>query len=309
MWYFARDGQMVGPMEKRELIDRAGRAEFGPDDLVWHPDFGAAWRPARTVEGLLFAAPPAAPGPSVPVVVGTGGSTHNRDITRRAREALRGRWGIAVGFTILLQMLVFAVVMVMVLVNTVLPLAGSLLQVAIVMPLSVGGLIFYLALSRGREISLGQMFGGFRSWWQVVGANLMMVVLFIGWALAVLLPFGIVAVALAVSNHLKRGEGAAVVLLGAAWLVYVLTVIVLSYRYAMTFFAIADDPACGPVEAIRRSVHLMRGAKWKLFRLSWRFFGWALLCSLTCGIGILWLAPYMAVSMAGFYDDLKRPEP
>ncbi len=308
MWYFARNGQTTGPIEKRELIDRAARAEFGPDDLVWHPDFGAAWRPARSVEGLFFPAPPAAPGPAASVVVGTGGMTHNRDITRRAREALRGRWGLAIGFTILFQMLVFAVVMVSVLLNAALPLAGSLLQLAVVMPLSIGSIIFYLALSRGREASLGQMFGGFRSWWPAVGANLMMVVLVIGWLLAALLPFGIVAVALGVTNHLRPGSAAFAALLGSASLVYALTVIVLSFRYAMTFFAIADDPACGPVEAIRRSVRLMRGAKWKLFRLSWRFFGWALLCTLTCGIGVLWLVPYMAVSIAAFYDDLKPPE-
>ena len=43
---------------------------------------------------------------------------------------------------------------------------------------------------------------------------------------------------------------------------------------------------------------------WKLFCLHWRFFGWALLCVLTLGIGFLWLGPYIAMSTAKFYDDL-----
>ena len=307
MWHFARNGKTVGPIEKYELVDRAARGEFGPDDLVWHPDFGTEWRPARTVDGL-FPATAAVTVPDLPVVGGTGGLTPNRDITRRAREVLGGRWGLAVGFTLLFQMLAFAIAMVAGLLNAVLPLAGALVQIAVLAPLSVGGLAFYLTLSRGGPASLGQMFSGFRSWWPAVGANLMMVVLILGWILAVMLPFGIVAAVLKITHNLRSGAPLTVALAGAAMVVYVATILVLSFRYAMTFFAIADDPACGPVEAIRRSVRLMRGSKWKLFRFYWRFFGWALLCVLTCGIGALWLAPYAAVSMAAFYDDLKRPE-
>lgn len=307
MWHFARDGKTVGPLEKYEMVDRAARGEFGPDDLVWHPDFGTEWRRARTVGGL-FPATAAVTVPDLPVVGGTGGLTPNRDITRRAREVLGGRWGLAVGFTLLFQMLMVAIAMVASLFNLFLPMSSVVVQLAVAAPLSVGGLAFYLTLSRGGPASLGQMFSGFRSWWPAVGANLMMMVLIIGWILAVLLPFGIAAVVLKITNNLKPDTWLTLALMGAAGFVYATTIIVLSFRYAMTFFAIADDPACGPVEAIRRSIRLMRGSKWKLFRFYWRFFGWSLLCVLTCGIGFLWLAPYAAVSMAAFYDDLKRPE-
>jgi uncharacterized membrane protein len=50
----------------------------------------------------------------------------------------------------------------------------------------------------------------------------------------------------------------------------------------------------------------MKGNKWKYFCLQWRFFGWALLCVLTLGIGFLWLQPYMMTSSARFYEDLKQ---
>jgi hypothetical protein len=33
--------------------------------------------------------------------------------------------------------------------------------------------------------------------------------------------------------------------------------------------------------------------------------GWALLSVLSLGIGLLWLMPYMTVSFAKFYDDIK----
>ncbi len=50
---------------------------------------------------------------------------------------------------------------------------------------------------------------------------------------------------------------------------------------------------------------MMNGYKWKLFGLYLRFFGWALLCILTLCIGFLWLAPWVHVTTAHFYDDIK----
>ena len=62
------------------------------------------------------------------------------------------------------------------------------------------------------------------------------------------------------------------------------------------------------VELIDRSMQMMDGFKWKKFCLGWRFFGWILLAILTCGIGMLWLTPYMAAANAHFYDDLRRAD-
>jgi uncharacterized membrane protein len=50
---------------------------------------------------------------------------------------------------------------------------------------------------------------------------------------------------------------------------------------------------------------MMYGFKWKYFCLALRFLGWAILCLFTLGIGFLWLIPYMQVSFANFYDDVK----
>ena len=57
-WHYARNGTRFGPLPRAELAALATRGEVGPDDLVWHPDFGPEWRPARTVDGLKFSTPP-----------------------------------------------------------------------------------------------------------------------------------------------------------------------------------------------------------------------------------------------------------
>ena len=50
----------------------------------------------------------------------------------------------------------------------------------------------------------------------------------------------------------------------------------------------------------------MKGKRWKMFCLGCRFIGWALLCVLTLGIGLLWLVPYVNTSIAAFYEDAVR---
>ena len=49
---------------------------------------------------------------------------------------------------------------------------------------------------------------------------------------------------------------------------------------------------------------MMHGNKGRFFYLQISFFGLALLCILTLGIGMLWLYPYMMTTEAFFYLDL-----
>jgi uncharacterized membrane protein len=73
----------------------------------------------------------------------------------------------------------------------------------------------------------------------------------------------------------------------------------------MTFYILADDPLLKPQEVLQKSKAMMDGYKLELFYLWLRFFLLALLCILTLGIGFLWLIPYVHVTMAKFYDDIK----
>ena len=49
----------------------------------------------------------------------------------------------------------------------------------------------------------------------------------------------------------------------------------------------------------------MHGRKIDLFVLGVTFIGWHIVCNITCGIGYLWLVPYMAATEAAFYDAAK----
>jgi len=84
--------------------------------------------------------------------------------------------------------------------------------------------------------------------------------------------------------------------------------LIASLRYAMAPFIMAENPDMTALEAINASKELMEGHKMELFLLGLSFFGWALLCILTLGIGSLWLNPYINAAHAAFYRHISRPQ-
>jgi uncharacterized membrane protein len=48
----------------------------------------------------------------------------------------------------------------------------------------------------------------------------------------------------------------------------------------------------------------MQGHRWRLFVLCLSFFWWFLLVTVTAGIALIYVGPYMSATLAGFYQDL-----
>lgn len=82
--------------------------------------------------------------------------------------------------------------------------------------------------------------------------------------------------------------------------------IILGLGLSMTFFIMADDRNISGIDALQASWNMMNGHKMELFCLILRFIGWILLCILTCGIGYLWLEPYMSLAQLNFYRQLRN---
>jgi uncharacterized membrane protein len=150
------------------------------------------------------------------------------------------------------------------------PKIGAIISLLISGAMNIGFNTFILSLSRKEGANISQVFDGFKKFGVGLGAYLLQLVFVILWMLLLIIP-GLIA----------------------------------AYSYAMTFYVLADNETMGPLDAIRKSKEMMRGNKWKLLCLTFRFFGWGLLCILSLGIGFLWLVPYMSVSIAQFYDDIK----
>lgn len=87
-------------------------------------------------------------------------------------------------------------------------------------------------------------------------------------------------------------------------LLFIVPGIIKSYSYALVYYIKADHPEYGWRECLDESERLMRGNRLRLFKLQLGFIGWIIVGSLCCGIGTLWVNPYIQASVAVFYDEL-----
>ena len=91
-------------------------------------------------------------------------------------------------------------------------------------------------------------------------------------------------------------------------LLFIIPGIIANYSYAMTGYILAEHPELTASEAIEQSKEMMSGNRFRLFCLQFSFIGWSILCSFTLGIGNLWLRPYKQAATAAFYREISGTE-
>lgn len=91
------------------------------------------------------------------------------------------------------------------------------------------------------------------------------------------------------------------------WGLLIVPGVIKSYSYSMVPYLIGEYPELTPRKALALSQQMTHGYKWQLFMLDLSFFGWLMLSAITGGIvGILYVYPYMGVTHAGVYHQLKE---
>ena len=225
---------------------------------------------------------------TVPSLGSAVGGSGNKELMAAARMALSGNWGMAILGYVLYFLLITSFFVFVVSASVFVGVTSStssddflgrvgfinpvfsLIQFLLSGAITVGFVGFFLGIAQDGEAQLDRLFIGFRRFWKSLGVYFFSSLFIVLWSLLLIIP-GIIA----------------------------------AFRYAMVYFVIADDADCGAWEALGRSRDMMKGNKWKFFCLNLRFIGWALLASLSCGIGYLWLVPYMQTSFAKFYEDVS----
>lgn len=194
----------------------------------------------------------------------------NKELRQQAREALKGKWGIAVG--------TYAVYLFFLIISGVISesaeggtsISLEILRLILGGPFSLGFAIFSLSLARGQEARFSQIFEGFNRFGIALGTYLLMILLIILWALLLIIP-GIIA----------------------------------AISYSQTFYILADNKSIGAMEAIDASKKMMDGNKEQYFALLLWFVLLMILSVFTLGIALFWILPYMSVTFAKFYEDVK----
>ena len=89
---------------------------------------------------------------------------------------------------------------------------------------------------------------------------------------------------------------------------FIIPGIIKYFEYSIIPYILADDPEISSKDAFKKANQMMKGNKWRLFKLDFSFIGWYLLCVLTLGIGTFFLIPYTCAATAEFYVELKNKE-
>ena len=90
------------------------------------------------------------------------------------------------------------------------------------------------------------------------------------------------------------------------FLLFIIPGIIIAISLSQVYYIILDNPEIDIMSALRKSRSMMKGHKAEYFVLQLSFLGWCILGILTCGILFLWLVPYMSVTFANFYNNLKQ---
>ena len=157
------------------------------------------------------------------------------------------------------------------------------------MVMSVGLACYALNLARKKPASVGDLFEGFSFAGRSIGMTLLVAVYTFLWTLLGAVGVGIITVVAMLFSESVPALTA--ILIVIAYLALVVFMVIVTLRYAMASFALAEYPDGGASAAIRRSVQMMKGHKGKFFVLELSFIGWGLLCALivlaVMGVGVL----------------------
>lgn len=194
-------------------------------------------------------------------------------IRQDAKARLKGNWTTSVMVVLIYFLLSLAIEGLSTCLPYGLGLAMSILAIVIAGPLAYGIRSIFLNLNRGKKPVIEDMFCGFssKSRASIITAGISIYVYTFLWSLLLIVP-GIIA----------------------------------NYSYSMTYYILLDNPYMSANDAIAKSKEMMNGRKKDLFFLDLTFIGWILLGIISCGIGFLWICPYMETARARFYEAIAN---
>lgn len=229
-----------------------------------------------------------------------------QDFRRRAREALKGHWFIAVIAGFIASLLggltgtsgtfstsssssggdtvdpdfgitgsfdidpeILSIIMVVIGVISVIVVVFSFVYMIIGGAVSIGYASFNLDLIDEKDARVGSLFDHFDEWKKAFVARILQSIYIALWSLLFIIP-GIMA----------------------------------SFSYVMVSYVMAENPELSAREALKESRRIMKGNRWRFFCMTFSFIGWNLLVVLTLGIASLWVVPYEQAAIAAFYRDI-----
>lgn len=261
----------------------------------------------------------------------------NKQIMKEARTALRGNWGKAAAFTAGMSIFLIALALIFdvnhfitlpteeeITVNGFtyygfkvflaffgLAIAFAVINWTVSYAVYIGSCSVYLDFVKTGKFNWKLVKNGFKKIWRntlsCFVANALMgiaIAVIIGITVGAATFFGIFA-----SIASENKEASNLVIMVVLCVVWTAAITAILYKWLPTatllLYKLASDNDIKAIAAIKKTFHEVSPNNWKFWCLSFRFTGWFLLCIVTLGIALLWIAPYIAATVAIFYREIS----
>ena len=189
-----------------------------------------------------------------------------KQLKAQAKEQIKGKLGVLIAVTLVIGAITAAATFFAGLI----PGVGMVVSLIVTPAFALSTVRIYLMVVRGGTPEVKDAFTGFDDFFSAFKATLLVGLYTFLWSLLFIVP-GIIK----------------------------------SYSYSMSLFVLAENKGKSARECIAESKAMMEGHKMELFVLDLSFIGWYLLCSLTCGLATLYVAPLLNATHANVYETIK----
>ena len=228
-----------------------------------------------------------------------------------AKEQLFGKYGTAIGASLLISLIMTSMVFALEIFNTV--ITGGVFtapQLIIYYLISFiislfGGILasgeafFFLKITCRQPVSVSDIFYGFKVYPDKA--------LFIQFVLSLVSSVCQIPMMIFYALYFRNPQNAVYMLFMSVFAVAGTAVmVVINLMLSQAFYLLQDFPQYTAKEVLNMSCQIMKGHKGRLFYISVSFLPLYFLGLFSCCIALLWITPYVNTVMANFYMDLMR---
>ena len=218
-------------------------------------------------------------------------TTPNIKLMSNAWDKLSGKWGTAIAG--------FLVYFLTIIIISIIPKIGNFITLIVGGPFAFGVAAFFLRLARDQESDINLIFSGFRNKFsQSLSAYLMVLVYVFPWTLLCVLP-GTISYVL----HVEYWG-----YIAFAGIPFIIPAIIVSLNYSQVYYILSDNDTLPTMDLLRKSKAMMFGHRLKYIGIGLLFGLFIILSAATLFIGLIWLLPWMQLTLAFFYEDIREKE-
>lgn len=211
------------------------------------------------------------------------------DYRKQAREQLKGNIGKPMLFTLLYGTIGAIIYLIIFFIFKIDSSLSITISSVLISPLILSSIIFYVKFSKNEEINIGNIWSGYK-------------ILLPSLALYLISNIPNLIQQLISLINPKMGD----TMYSIITLIGCIITLLISLTYTMSYYIVADEKNVKIKEILIKSKQIMKGHKRELFLLQLSFIGWGFVAIVTLGIALLWVVPYVNLTLANFFLNIKQ---